>query len=117
MRKRRKRAPGVALGLAAYRLARGGTQTEEARRSLVSESTWRRWETGRCTPPMRALQSVAERWGVDVAELLEAPVDAPDAEVRALVERHGDAVITSVTRVTGYALCKDDRSPLDDRSE
>lgn len=97
-----KRAEDYAWGLRAYRLARGRAVAVEAAAAGVDESTWWRWERARVKPPQLALDAVAHRWGVEVADLLRRPVDGPDAAVRTLVDEHGnEGVAAAYGRVCG----------------
>ena len=99
---RQLRGHAFARGLAAYRLARGGTQEQEATRAGVTARTWGRWELLRCRAPLAALAALAERWSVPVDALVQPPEPGPDAELRQLVVEHGQQpVVAAWSRVIG----------------
>jgi DNA-binding XRE family transcriptional regulator len=97
-----------ARGLGVVRSLVASTQAAEAVRAGVAWRTWVRWESGRTQAPVTALLKVADRWGVDVNDLLVAPGPERraalrlDAEVRRLVIEHGpDLVSAAVARAIG----------------
>jgi transcriptional regulator with XRE-family HTH domain len=99
-----------APGLAAYRRARGRAPSEEAQLAGVSRMTWNRWERGK-PMPVAQMEAAAARWGVDVAQLqvepAEPPTALPLAQVRQLVDEHGEGVRVALDLV---APCKGPRS-------
>jgi transcriptional regulator with XRE-family HTH domain len=121
-RKRRIRGRAFAPGLRAFRGLCGGSQASEATRAGVSLRTWARWEAQETQAPLSRIAGVAERWHVNLEDLLEPTPDRlaqveVEQHLRRLVAEHGDALVRgAAARVLGAVRSADDSMsiPLDD---